>query len=73
MLVIRVPNLTSSGELLVSRCIYMKDLRITSYFRKIQTLLQRDNINQHKALHDEKRRAEDATEKAKEIIKVCDN
>lgn len=51
----------------------MKDLRITSYFRKIQTLLQRDNINQHKALHDEKRRAEDATEKAKEIIKVCDD
>jgi hypothetical protein len=40
------------------------------YFRKIQSVLQKDNVDQHKALHEERRRAEEATERAKEIIKV---
>ena len=40
------------------------------YFRKIQSILQKDNVDQYRALHEERRRAEDATEKAKEVIKV---
>jgi hypothetical protein len=38
--------------------------------RKIQSVLQKDNVHQYKALHEERRRAEEATERAKEIIKV---
>lgn len=40
------------------------------YFRKIQSILQKDNVDQYKALQEERRRAEEATERAKEIIKV---
>ena len=43
------------------------------YFRKIQSILQKDNVDQYRALHEERRRAEDATEKAKEVIKVRSN
>lgn len=37
--------------------------------KRVQSVLQKDNVDQYKALHDERRRAEEATERAKEIIK----
>ena len=43
------------------------------FLRKIQLVLQQDNVDQHKALHEERKRAKEATEKAKEIIKVRSN
>ena len=51
------------------RHIYITTFNIT-YFRKIQSVLQKDNVDQHRALYEERRRAEEATERAKEIIKV---
>ncbi|XP_046851719.1 coiled-coil domain-containing protein 150-like [Xenia sp. Carnegie-2017] len=37
--------------------------------RRIQNVLQKDNIDHYKALHEERRRADEATERAKDIIK----